>query len=173
MKPTLTIILAFCISILFTKAQVWEINPKQSSVTFTSDHATGSFRTITGTIHFDPKVPEKGSVALTIPVSSISFENETQTNHALSPKWLDESKFGSIEFKSTSIKTNGENFVAIGKITIYGVENEVSIPFSYEQTKKSGIFTGQTLIKRSDYQFGGNSEKVTEITVTVKIAVTK
>ena len=63
--------------------------------------------------------------------------------------------------------------MAIGKITIYGVENEVSIPFSFEQTKKSGIFTRQTLIKRSDYQFGGNSEKVTEITVTVKIAVTK
>lgn len=173
MVRSFTIFSIICISVFHLHAQNWNIDNINSAISFTSDHANGEFKKIDGTIILNPKSVEKSTVNLSIPVSSIYFENETQTSHAIGPKWLDEANFGHITFKSTEIKANIDDFLAIGILSIYGVEKEVSIPFSFVEKGKTGLFTGETDINRSDFGFGGDTEKISKINVIIKIAVTK
>lgn len=146
-----------------TQAAVWTFDPAHSSIGFSVRHMVisnveGTFRDYTGQVNFDGKSLEKGSVDITIQVTSVNTGIEMRDNHLRSSDFFDVQKYPTMMFKSKKIvkKAKG-NFNMIGDLTIKGVTHEVQIDgqFNGAITDPDGNtragFSGTTKINRQDY----------------------
>ncbi|NEU32207.1 polyisoprenoid-binding protein [bacterium LRH843] len=66
-----------------------------------------------------------GSIRLTIDVASIDTRNEDRDNHLKSADFFDVEKYSTIDFISTNITRDGENYQVTGDLTIKGVTKPV------------------------------------------------
>jgi len=85
-------------------------------------------------------------------------------------------KFTSIDFKSEEIVRDGDAWITKGRLTMLGVTNEVSIPFSIEEADNLSTFTGTFELNRFDYGLGAEKYDGTYIvgevvTVTITCVV--
>ncbi|MFQ3567255.1 MAG: YceI family protein [Aggregatilineales bacterium] len=142
----------------------WLIDPAHSQVSFSARHmmvttVRGSFKSLSGTIEFDPANPAAAQVDVTIEAASIDTGVADRDNHLRSPDFLDTASFPTITFKSTRVEPQGSDRARIyGDLTIRGVTREVVIeaellgqgkdPFT--GSTKAG-FAGRTTINREDW----------------------
>lgn len=142
----------------------WLIDPAHSQVSFSARHmmvttVRGSFKSLSGTIEFDPANPAAAQVEVTIEAASIDTGVADRDNHLRSPDFLDVASFPTITFKSTRVEPQGSDRARIyGDLTIRGVTREVVIeaellgqgkdPFT--GSTKAG-FAGRTTINREDW----------------------
>ena len=110
----------------------WQIDPAHTTVTAAVKHmmistVRGSFAGTNGTIDFDPKAPERGSITLQIPAASVNTGDEKRDGHLRSADFLDAEKHPAIAFKSTKITPKGKDlFLVNGDLTIRGITKPVS-----------------------------------------------
>src|SRR5262249_52763005 len=71
------------------------------------------------------------SVDVTIKTATINTGNADRDKHLRSADFLDVEKFPDMRFTSSRIEKRGENYVAIGTLTIRGVSREVGLPFNF------------------------------------------
>ncbi|MEJ5365399.1 MAG: YceI family protein [Desulfosoma sp.] len=115
----------------------WNFDPAHTSVTFTVQHVlakvVGTFDDIQGKVVFDPAHPEKGSVEVSIPVSSINTRVGQRDDHLRSPDFFDAAKYPVMTFVSREIRSGGEpgRFVARGILTIKNVSRPLDLPFAF------------------------------------------
>jgi polyisoprenoid-binding protein YceI len=115
-------------------ADTYQIDTSHSGVEFKVRHmlvtnVKGQFDTFEGTISYDAENVENSSVEVTIQTASINTRNEKRDKHLQSGDFLAAEEFPTITFKSTTVKKEGDGFVAVGDLTIRGVTKEVEIPF--------------------------------------------
>jgi polyisoprenoid-binding protein YceI len=113
----------------------YSLDPAHTSVAFKVRHmmvtnVKGSFGKVAGTITLDPKKIENSSVEVTIVAASIDTNNEKRDDHLKSADFLDVETYPELTFKSTKIVKKGEQWVAVGDLTIRGVTKEVEMPFT-------------------------------------------
>jgi len=142
----------------------WLIDAAHSQVSFSARHmmvttVRGSFKSLSGTIEFDPANPAAAQVEVAIEAASIDTGVVDRDNHLRSPDFLDVASFPTITFKSTRVEPQGSDRARIyGDLTIRGVTREVVIeaellgqgkdPFT--GSTKVG-FAGRTTINREDW----------------------
>jgi polyisoprenoid-binding protein YceI len=147
------------------RAAEWEIDRAHSSVGFTIRHlgiskVNGTFNDFTGTLSFDEKSLEGGSVVVTVQVASIDTRVEKRDNHLRSAEFFDVEQYPVISFKSTSVEKTENGFLLNGRLTIRNVEKEVSIPFEFLgtiQDERMGTragFEGTFKLTREEYNVG-------------------
>jgi polyisoprenoid-binding protein YceI len=113
-------------------AETLKVDPVHSNVLFRIKHFNtgyvfGEFLGEKGTIKFDPDNPEKMKVELTVPVESISTDNDKRDKHLKSPDFFSAKQFPNITFKSKEVEKKGKNkFEVTGDLTIHGQTEEVS-----------------------------------------------
>jgi polyisoprenoid-binding protein YceI len=115
-------------------ADEYKIDPVHSTVAFSVKHMVvntvhGRFNDYSGQIIFDDKDPSKSSVDVSIKSASINTDNGQRDGHLKSPDFLDVQKFPEITFKSKSVETKSDGFVAHGVLTIRGVSKDVDLVF--------------------------------------------
>jgi polyisoprenoid-binding protein YceI len=113
----------------------YTLDPAHTSVVFKVRHmmvtnVKGSFGKVSGTIKLDPDKIENSSVQVTIDAASIDTNNEKRDTHLRSADFLDVATHPELTFKSTKIVKKGEQWVAVGDLTIRGVTREVEVPFT-------------------------------------------
>lgn len=113
----------------------YTIDPVHSSVAFKVKHmmvsdVKGAFEGFSGSIKLDPKNLENSSVEVTIDATSISTRNQKRDTHLKSADFFDVEKFPTLTFKSKKITKKGEQWVAIGDLTMHGVTKEIELPFT-------------------------------------------
>jgi polyisoprenoid-binding protein YceI len=119
---------------------------------------TGSFQEVAGTIQFDPAMPEKGSIEVTIQAASIFTKNEKRDNHLKSADFFDVEKHPELTFKSTKIEKKGEMFLVTGDLTMHGMTKPVTLeaeflgagPHVRPGSEVAG-FTAQTKVDRKEW----------------------
>lgn len=141
-------------------ADEYKIDPTHSTVGFSVKHmmvsnVPGRFTEFTGTITFDEKDPSKSSVNATIKAASINTDNTQRDNHLRNSDFFDVEKFPEIKFVSKKIEKRGDQWVAVGDLTIKDVTKQVEIPFELAtlntpRGKLIGI-DGSVKINRQDY----------------------
>lgn len=110
----------------------WQIDSAHTTVTAAVKHmmistVRGSFAGTSGTINFDPKAPEQGSITLQIPAASVNTGDLKRDGHLRSADFLDAEKHPAITFNSTKITSQGKDqFVVDGVLTIRGITKPVS-----------------------------------------------
>jgi polyisoprenoid-binding protein YceI len=143
----------------------WNIDTAHASAEFAAKHmmittVRGGFKSVTGTIDFDPANPSQASVEATIDTASLSSTGvEQRDNHLKSADFLDIENFPTITFKSTKVEPNADGTSAkvTGDLTIRGVTRtevldaeflgQINSPFG---DVRAG-FAGTTKINREDY----------------------
>ncbi len=142
MKKLLLLLSAtLTMSSLALAADVYKIDGAHSSANFAVKHmgistVRGRFTEVSGTILFDEAAPEKSSVTAVIRSNSVTTDNATRDKHLNTPDFFDTAQYPELRFQSTSVrKMGGDQYVAVGNLTIRDVTKQVELPFTLAQGK--------------------------------------
>lgn len=146
----------------------YTIDPSHSRLGFSARHAMvttvrGAFGEFTGTAHVDAANPAASTVALSIPVSTISTGAADRDGHLVSADFFDVENHPSITFTSTEVKRTGDDWAITGDLVIKGTSKSVTIDFESTGTatdpfgnQRAG-FEGSTTINRKDWGLTWNA----------------
>jgi polyisoprenoid-binding protein YceI len=141
----------------------YTIDPAHSRIGFMARHAMvtkvrGAFNEFTGSIVLDGSNPANSTAAVTIKAASIDTRNAQRDGHLHGNDFLAIEEHPEITFVSTSARqTDDTDFELTGDLTIRGVTNSITIPFSYEGSATDPFgnfragFEGSVVINRKDY----------------------
>jgi polyisoprenoid-binding protein YceI len=142
----------------------WTIDPVHSSVEFSLDYMGFStyrtgFRSLEGSLEFDPARPASASVNASIPVASVDVTNERLMSRLMDPDLLGGKNHPNITFKSTRVETVGPtHWKVTGDLTIHGVTRAVVLDTRYLgqamhpfAKKIAAGFRAETAIDRRDF----------------------
>lgn len=149
----------------------WDIDPHHSNVEFVARHllsrVRGRFKDFAGriTVASDPL---RSSVDVDIDASSIDTDHEERDAHLRSSDFLDNERFPSLSFRSTSVGVPGSDgrFRIDGDLTIRNTTRRVALDtrlLGWSEDPWGGIraaFSARTEIDRDD--FGANWNVVLE-----------
>jgi polyisoprenoid-binding protein YceI len=158
---------------LFAQTTIWKNDKMHSKLTFTATHllvsdVDGLFKNFDATITTTKPDFSDAVFDLSADVSSINTEVDMRDNDLKSANFFDAATYPKINFKSTSIKPNGQNkYKLTGNLTIHGVTKSVTMALWYRGTtenpmsKKPGAgFKLTGTLKRSDFNIGANTPSV-------------
>ena len=159
-KPLRLFAVILMLACVALAADEFKIDPAHSQANFSVKHMListvhGRFSSVSGTIVFDEKDPSKCSVEAVIKSDSISTDNEGRDKHLKSPDFFEVEKYPDITFKSKKVEKRGNQWVAIGTLTIKNVSKDIELPFEIaklENPRGTTIGIGATTqINRQDY----------------------
>ena len=112
----------------------WAIDAVHSTIGFSVRHlmvskVRGTFDTFSGAI----VVAEDGTPSVTaeIAVDSIHTGNEQRDGHIKSADFFDAEKYPTATFRSTGVRTNGDDYIVDGEFTLKGVTKPVSLNLEF------------------------------------------
>jgi polyisoprenoid-binding protein YceI len=141
----------------------YTIDPAHSRIGFMAKHAMvtkvrGAFNEFTGTMVLDGDNPANSTASVTLKTASIDTRNAQRDGHLHSNDFLAIEEYPEITFVSTGAKQTADtDFELTGDLTIKGVTNSITIPFSYEGSATDPFgnvragFEGSVVINRKDY----------------------
>ena len=149
------------------KAGTYALDPSHSEVNFVVRHmmiskVRGSFGVKSGTFVLAEN-PLDSSVTATAETASISTGDEGRDQHLRSADFFDAEQFPTIEFVSTAVRQDGDDFLVDGDLSLHGVTKPVT--FSLELggfgtdpwgNYKAGA-TATTTINREDFGLTWNA----------------
>jgi polyisoprenoid-binding protein YceI len=140
-------------------AAPWIVESEPSKLTFeasqSSETITGNFTKFKPEIEFSEAEPEKGKIFVTVDITSLKTENSDAKDALPTAEWLDAKKFPHAEFSSTSIKRTGPHqYQAIGKLTIHGITQEATLPFTLTPEGTKIRAEGEVVINRKTFNIG-------------------
>ena len=147
----------------------YTLDPAHSRIGFVARHAMvtkvrGAFNEFEGTATLDGANPANSSAQVTISATSIDTRNAQRDEHLRSNDFLAMADYPQITFTSTGARqVDDTTFELTGDLTIKGVTNPVTIPFSFEGTAKDPFgnlrvgFEGSVTINRKDYGITWNA----------------
>ena len=116
--------------------RTFTIDKAHSEVLFQVRHLVtkvrGRFADFSGTIVFDPSVPQASSITFTIDAGSVDTNADDRDQHLRSDDFFAVEKHPSLTFVSTHVtKKSDERFDVEGTLTIRGVAKTVTLPVTY------------------------------------------
>ena len=146
-------------------ADTYKIDPVHAAIIYKISHfnvgnAYGRFDEPTGTVMVDNGAPS--SITFEVKADKVDTGNPKRDAHLKSPDFFDAKQFPTITFKSTGVKSTGDNkFEVTGDLNLHGVTKSITVPLvktGEGDTKMMGYRTGweaQYDLKRSDYGING------------------
>jgi polyisoprenoid-binding protein YceI len=167
------------------KAGTWTLDPTHSEVMFTVRHLAiskvrGSFKKFDATV-VTAENPADSTFTASIEVASIDTNNADRDGHLRTGDFFLTEEFPTIDFVSTGLDHDGEDFLLTGDLTVRGVTKSVVIKGEfggittdpYGQTKAGA--TGTLKINRTDFGVNWNAALETggfmlgdEVTITIE-----
>jgi polyisoprenoid-binding protein YceI len=147
----------------------YTLDPAHTRIGFVARHAMvtkvrGAFNEFEGTATLDGANPASSSAQVTISTASIDTRNAQRDGHLRSNDFLAMDEYPQITFVSTGARqVDDSTFELTGDLTIKGVTNPITIPFSFEGAAKDPFgnlrvgFEGAVTINRKDYGITWNA----------------
>ena len=152
------------------RADEYKIDPVHSAVIYKIMHfnvgnAYGRFNEPTGSVTVDNGAPT--AFTFEVKTDKVDTGNPKRDAHLKSPDFFNAKQFPAITFKSTGVKSSGDNKYEItGDLTMHGVTKSITVPITKTgegDTKMMGYRTGweaQVDLKRSDYGVNGLKDAI-------------
>lgn len=176
---TLFVLLAFLLCASPLAAQTaWTPVPDASSIkwqtAWKSNAVRGGFERFQADIRFDPDAPESGAIRVEVDATSIYLEGQDAQKTLTGPNWFAAADWPRAIFESKSVrKSDEEDYVADGTLTIRGRSVDVSLPFSLDiRDDGSARAEGSLTLDRRVFNIGGgmfNDDVADQVTVTVTL----
>jgi len=148
----------------------YKIDPAHSTAQFIVRHmmitnVRGGFRSVQGTVVYDPENLNQSSVEVVIDAKSIDTREADRDAHLKSADFLDAEKYPTITFKSKTITADDDGELRLkGDLNIHGVTKEVVLkverPSAEQKDPYGNVRIGAsatTKIKRSDFGLTWNA----------------
>ncbi|WP_019815910.1 YceI family protein [Saccharomonospora saliphila] len=157
----------------------WTIDPVHSNVSFVVRHlgvskVRGRFTELEGEVVTAENVLDS-TVSATIKAGSVDTTNEQRDEHVRNADFLDVENYPTLSFRSTGIRTDGEDYLIDGELTLHGVTKPVTLTaelggFGDGMTEGSKVIgvSATTEINRTDFGIG---EGVPAAVVSDKIKI--
>jgi polyisoprenoid-binding protein YceI len=148
------------------RSQVTQVDATKSSITATSKQMNvpveGKFTKFTAQVSFDPGKPASGSAQFTVDVSSYDLGDQEYNAQVAGKEWFDAKTYPTATFVSSAITpAGGAKYSVMGKLTIKGKSETVTVPVTVTQQGANQIFDGQLPIKRLNFEIGTGEWKDT------------
>lgn len=142
------------------------------AVRFDTRGAEGTFSELEGSIAFDPDDLPGSRFDVSVAAATIQTGNDVKDGHARGENWLHAEAHPRIRFASTAFAKTAEGYDVTGDLTLRGVTEEVTIPFTFG----SDVFAGSLTVDREafgiegPFLFGGmvGDEVAVELRVPVR-----
>jgi polyisoprenoid-binding protein YceI len=145
----------------------WTLDPAHSAVTFSAKHmmittVRGSVAIRDFTLDFDPKDIIGSSVRVSLDAASIDTGQEARDQHLRSADFLDTDTHPTIDFVSTRIEPEGDDYRIHGDLTIRGVTRPVVLEAAFGgivpnmQGGSRAAFSATTTIDRDAFGLNWN-----------------
>ncbi|MEO0470089.1 MAG: YceI family protein [Bacteroidota bacterium] len=165
------------LSIQFVTAQ--NIDAENSQINFTIKNfgintVKGTVSDLQGEVRFDPNQLAQSKIDVSVAVSTLQTGIKKRDEHLMKDDFFAAETYPRISFSSSEIKAKGNKFIANGSLTIRGVSQEVSIPFSAEEGEKR-ILRGDLTINRKDFKVGEDTSSFTvgdEVKISIVCSLT-
>jgi polyisoprenoid-binding protein YceI len=116
-------------------AGTWDIDPVHSQIGFVARHlmvskVRGKFDRFEGQIVTAGDALQSSATA-TIDASSFDTGNDQRNSDVKSENFLDVASYPTLSYRSTSLRRDGEQFIAEGELTIKGVTRPVELAVEF------------------------------------------
>jgi polyisoprenoid-binding protein YceI len=117
----------------------------------------GRFTDFQGSVVMDPDTKEFKEIEAVIQTSSVNTNNKKRDDHLRSPDFFHVAKHPTMTFKMKSYTKTGDQYTAIGNLTLLGVTKEISLTGTYNGSVADPFgntrvgFTGEGTINRKDF----------------------
>jgi polyisoprenoid-binding protein YceI len=148
-------------------AGTWDIDPVHSEVGFSVRHmmvskVRGKFKTFSGQIVTGEDLLQS-SVTADIDLASIDTGQEQRDAHIRSADFFEVEKYPTLTYRSTGLRTDGDDYVLDGELTLKGVTKQVPLklelngfgPDAYGGTRAGFTATGE--LSRGDFHVDFNA----------------
>lgn len=118
---------------LVSTEKTYTIDPAHSHVRFWVRHLMiskvhGEFTGVAGTVTAVPGDPTTGRLEVTVPVASLTTNNEGRDGHLKSPDFFDVEQYPTLTYRSTKVTALGDGEYEIaGDLTLHGVTAPVTL----------------------------------------------
>ena len=163
-------------------AAPYALDAAASKLSFSGKHAgkdfTGSFKSWNATIDFDAQQTETSHITASFDTASAHTGNAMYDGTLPSPDWFNTKEFPKAEFTSSSITADGKGgYLASGTLTIRGIAQKVSFPFSLNEAGDKVKASFSLILNRMDFDIGKKSDPSAEwvdkdIRITAEIMAT-
>ena len=113
----------------------------------------GTFTGMTGSIAFDEASPESANFNVCVDATSVNSGNKKRDDHLRTDDFFHVEEYPQICIQSKSVRKTDAGYLLDGSLTMHGITQAVSIPFSYS----AGTFSGSFSIDRKDYEVGART----------------
>ncbi len=146
----------------------WKIDPDHSVGAFSIRHlmvssVRGQMNNISGTIHFNPSVPNSLSIEMEIDTTSVITGIAKRDEHLKSDDFFEVVRYPYIVFRSSGAEISGFNiFKVTGDLSIHGITTTISLEARVSGPVKSPFgettigLTGETVLNREDFGLNWN-----------------
>lgn len=148
-------------------AAKWTVVPAQSRIAFTATWlgkpVSGTFRTWSAAIDFDPAAPAKAAVTVTVDLSSAMTGDRTVDGALPGADWFNVAGARTAKFVASKIVAQGPGrFVASGSLTLRGKAVPVILPFALAISGNSATMAGTARLDRRAWGLGIESDATAE-----------
>jgi len=110
----------------------WTLDPTHSELQFKVKHlmittVTGNLKSFSAELTSQGDEFEQAEISFTGDINSLDTGNTDRDNHLKSSDFFDAEKFSSIEFKSSSMEKDGDDYILKGDLTIKGETKPVKL----------------------------------------------
>lgn len=112
--------------------QQWALDPTHSELQFKVKHlmittVTGSLKNFEATLTSEGDDFTNANITFKGDINSLDTGNTDRDNHLKSADFFDAAQFSTIEFKSTAVEKDGDDYIAKGDLTIKGETKPVKL----------------------------------------------
>ena len=155
---------AFIVVLGFASLQVQaqqKLQAGQSEIVFVSKQmgvpVEGRFKTFDAQISFDLAKPATAKINFSVDMASATLGSKETDAELVKPDWFNTAKFAKAGFQSGAVKSTGVGkYEVIGKLSIKGLTQDITVPVSLSQTGGLTTAVGAFALKRLPFKIGDN-----------------
>ncbi|HNP60850.1 MAG TPA: YceI family protein [Nitrospirales bacterium] len=159
----LVLIISFgLVSASFAEMAKWKLDHDHSRVGFQVAHmvvskTNGRFTEYSGVVEMDPEAKEFKTIEAVIQTASVTTDHQKRDEHLRSPDFFDVEKFPTMTYAMKSYKKTGEDYTAIGELTLLGVTKEITLVGTFNGVAQDpwgntrAGFTASGTVNRKDF----------------------
>ena len=156
---TLLLAIALAIALPAGAQAPRKVDRAKSSIRFVTKQMNvpveGQFKRFDATVAFDPAKPEATKAEFEVDLTSIDLGNADGETEAKRKAWLNVEAFPKARFIAESVKPAGPGkYVATGPLSIKGVSQPITAPFTLVDAAGVRTVEGQFTLKRLPFKIG-------------------